>query len=354
MGMTDRELRDAAVRALKATTISYPRWESRVEAGYYPRPEDTQWGKAFALLDEIGLEAPVLPEPPATNTLLGVYVGAGKTTLANDFAAWVGDLDFVVDWTDGNPDNPNKWADIENPWTASVWDGKYRLHLSVNPWPDSGGSLAQGASGAYDSHYAKLAESLRARGMVDTIIRFGWEFPGHWYPWGVKTTADAANFAAMFRKASAAMKAVCPTLKMDWNGIITPSIDPALAYPGDPYVDYITFDHYDTDWVTGGMTPTEAWNHWRRGLKWGINWWIAFAQTHGKPWGVPEWGLVHAADQEGHGNGDNPAFIDQMADLFSEPGCGYQAYFNFDAPDGRHKLGAQFPQGTARFKARFG
>lgn len=54
--MTNAELADAAVAKLKSTTISYPTWLDRVQNGYkgkpYP-PENTAWGQAFALLDQI-------------------------------------------------------------------------------------------------------------------------------------------------------------------------------------------------------------------------------------------------------------------------------------------------------------
>lgn len=58
--MTDAELRDAAVKHLQATTISYPDWQRRVKAGKYT-PKDgsgTEWGKAFAAFGQIA------PDPP--------------------------------------------------------------------------------------------------------------------------------------------------------------------------------------------------------------------------------------------------------------------------------------------------
>lgn len=68
---TDVELRDQAVAKLKSTTISYPEWLRRVQNGYkgkpYP-PEATAWGQAFALLAQIGVEAPPPPPPPPPPT----------------------------------------------------------------------------------------------------------------------------------------------------------------------------------------------------------------------------------------------------------------------------------------------
>jgi hypothetical protein len=60
--MTDAELRDAAVAALKATTISYPEWKRRVDQGRYADVTATRWWQAFDHLAKIGL-AP--PPPPA-------------------------------------------------------------------------------------------------------------------------------------------------------------------------------------------------------------------------------------------------------------------------------------------------
>lgn len=61
--MTDRELALAAEQALRRTTVSYPEWVKRVNAGRYT-PKDgssTEWGKAFAALAQIGV---VTPSPP--------------------------------------------------------------------------------------------------------------------------------------------------------------------------------------------------------------------------------------------------------------------------------------------------
>jgi len=46
--MTDKELAAAANAALKATTISYPAWKSRVDQGKYADVTATQWWKAFS------------------------------------------------------------------------------------------------------------------------------------------------------------------------------------------------------------------------------------------------------------------------------------------------------------------
>jgi len=50
---TNAELRDQAVAALKATTVSYPVWKAKLDAGSYPDPSKTKWQQAFDLLAKI-------------------------------------------------------------------------------------------------------------------------------------------------------------------------------------------------------------------------------------------------------------------------------------------------------------
>lgn len=81
--MTDAELRDAGVAALKRTTVSYPEWLKRVNAGRYT-PRDgsgTEWGKAFASL---ALIETATPTPPPTTAVLEI---AGGTYTGREYAA---------------------------------------------------------------------------------------------------------------------------------------------------------------------------------------------------------------------------------------------------------------------------
>ncbi len=64
----------------------------------------------------------------------------------------------------------------------------------------------------------------------------------------------------------------------------------------------------------------------------------------------PEWGLRRKGDQFG-GGGDNPYYVDRMADWFGQTTPGYQSYFNVDWGGG---VLSSFPNGQARYRARFG
>jgi hypothetical protein len=55
--VTDAELRDAAVKHLRATTIAFPEWKRRCANPHYPAAS-TEWGQAFAALALIDPPAP--------------------------------------------------------------------------------------------------------------------------------------------------------------------------------------------------------------------------------------------------------------------------------------------------------
>jgi hypothetical protein len=239
-------------------------------------------------------------------------------------------------------------------WWLNAWSGKgYQMVYGVPIIPDTGGSLSEGASGAYNDHFRKLAQNLVATGQGDATLRLGWEFGGGWYHWAIKNAADAANYAAYWRQTVTTMRSVAPNLKFDWNPIWGwQSVDPTLAYPGDNYVDTVGLDVYDQSWVQNYQDPAARWND-ALSAPWGLNWQRDFASTHKKSMSFPEWGV--AIRDDGHGGGDNPAFIQQMASWISQNNVTYYSYFEFDAPDGKHSLtDGNFPKAAAIFKQLFG
>ena len=66
---------------------------------------------------------------------------------------------------------------------------------------------------------------------------------------------------------------------------------------------------------------------------------IEFARDHGKPFAVPEWGLVRSTG----GGGDNPFYIQKMYETFVENAddLAYEAYYNAAEDAERPLLPAQ-------------
>ncbi|OGL25235.1 hypothetical protein A3A68_00720 [Candidatus Saccharibacteria bacterium RIFCSPLOWO2_01_FULL_48_13] len=291
------------------------------------------------------------PPPTGSSAPLGVYRGAGNSSGVAAFESWFGKtVPLAEDFLPGD-----SWSAISSApdWLFNGWAGKpYQLVLGVPMIPDTGGSLAAGANGDYNSYFKTLAQNLVAKGHGSAILRPGWEFGGGWYKWKVASTTDAANYAAYFRNIVTTMRAQAPSLKFDWNAIWGwQPVDPALAYPGDAYVDYIGIDVYDQSWIPNYTDAVARWNDFMNAT-WGGQWHKNFANSHGKKMSFPEWGLAIRSD--GHGGGDAPYFIQQMHDWFNANNVGYHIYFMYDAPDGQHNLmNGKFPNSADLFKKIF-
>ena len=281
---------------------------------------------------------------------LGVYRGGGNTAGVTEFERWLGrDVSVAVDFL-----AQSSWNDIAAPtWWASRWGAtSYRVVYSVPMLPNSGGTLQQGAAGAYNAHFSQLARTLVAHGEGDAVIRLGWEFNGSWMKWNAQS--DPAAFVAYWRQVVQTMRAVQGArFSFDWcpnrgRG----SVAPDQAYPGDAYVDYIGMDSYDTGWAAGWQDPVRRWQSTLT-EPYGLNWHRQFAGQHGKQMSYPEWGLWIRDD--GHGGGDNPYYIQKMREWIVANDVAYHSYFEYDAPDGEHRLmTGQFPQGAAAFRSLFG
>jgi hypothetical protein len=300
----------------------------------------------------------------------GVYVGAGakNVTGAPAFAARTGlAITGVVDFP-----GEATWADITGPsWLLNPYrDSGLVLEYSLPLLPDGVGpdgapwTLDACANGSYDFRWATLGKNLVVAHLPATVVRPGWEFNGSWYRWGA--AGKVASFVGCFRHVVTAMRAVAGSnFTFDWNPGLGLNAFPAeQAYPGAAYVDVIGVDIYDTSWtayppasgVTAEAAQTSAWNWLLKGNH-GLSFWSTFARDHSKPMSITEWGVTWLPD--GHGGGDDPAFVDRMLDFIADPLNNIVAnhYFNADAPTVRHNLtrpDTYFPASLARLEARAG
>jgi hypothetical protein len=194
-----------------------------------------------------------------------------------------------------------------------------------------------------------MARELVRHGQGDAILRLGWEFDGDWYPWAAGR--DPQAFVAYWRRTVDAIRAVPGAhFSFDWTASIGGGgIAPDRAYPGDDYVDVIGLDVYDQGWADGFEDPDRRWRTLRDG-RYGLRWHRAFAAAHGKPESFPEWGLADRPD--GHGGGDDAAFVRRMHAWIAAGHVRYHCYFDFDAEDARHRLGG-FPAAADEFRRRF-
>ena len=283
---------------------------------------------------------------------LGDYAGAGDPGGVAAFARRTGaHLSLGLDFLDGST-----WGTIEAAAGVGVWARSgYRLVLAVPMLPDEGrASLRNGAHGAYDGDFVTLARNLVRAGVGNAVLRLGWEFNGTWYRWRVRSGAGALQYAAYFRAIVTSMRSVPgQAFRFVWN----PDADrpagrfsPSQAYPGNAYVDAVGVDLYDESWVAD-PSPADAWNGYLTSA-WGLDWLASFATAVGKPIVLPEWGVAIRSD--GHGLGDDPFFVDQVASWITSHDVAWTDVFSFDDQQLDDITDGHFPHALGAFEANFG
>jgi len=299
-----------------------------------------------------------------TGFLQGAYGGGDNPAGIAVFDAVTGThaalaSDYLPDgggWGAMDGSSGNGVATLAHIW-ASTGDA---LSLGVPIIPTSGGApvgtLAAGATGAYNAYFVTLAQSLISGGEANAYLRLGWEFDGGWFAWNATTPANEANFAAYFQQIVTAMRSVPgANFKFVWNpdagAFTTPGYNVALAYPGNAYVNDIGLDAYDQSWAT----PLTAANAWNVTLLPALTTAQQFAAAQGKPLAICEWGTAIRSD--GHGLGDDPLYITNFLDWMKYPAddVAYESYFNANSGGVDSVLtSGSFPNALAAFKAALG
>jgi hypothetical protein len=300
------------------------------------------------------------PRPGAP--AVGVFRGSGDPARIDEFEQWLGcHVEYVVEFP-----ARDTWETIANPqYLVEQWQDESRgLILSVPMLPNDGdGSMEAGASGEYNSYYVLLAETLVEGGRQDALIRLGWEFnlPGsNW------RADDPGVFRDYWRQVVDAMRSVSG---QDFGFIWNPgrSGDDAVPYyPGDDVVDYVGVDVYDATGAAGTYPyprscdescrlerQITAWDEEIYGGETGLAYYSQFARSRGKPLMLPEWGLWDRDDD--NSGGENLYFLRQMHNFIYEPANNVvlQAYFEWDAPQGDHRLMDTFLEAGELFRDLF-
>ena len=310
-------------------------------------------------------KTPKKPKPPKTTTtttpkssgphivVLGDYSGGDDPGSVQSFAAATGAHPLLAgDYLVGS----QGWDTMVNAGNLGAWQGSgYRLVLGVPIIPDgTGGTLAGGAAGDYNSQFVDLAHNLVNAGDGNAILRLGWEFNTPTYNWAVSNVTTAKQFAAFWRNIVTAMRSVKgQSFAFVWNpnGQGPTNYTPLDAYPGDAYVNYVGTDIYDNCWCSP-QTPANAWSA-QLSQAWGLNWLASFAAAHGKPIAFPEWSVDYRSD--GHGLGDDPYFINHFASWIEAHNVTFTVMFSFNDSDQENDItDGRFPQALAAFRADFG
>ncbi|HZU73384.1 MAG TPA: alkaline phosphatase family protein [Acidimicrobiales bacterium] len=291
------------------------------------------------LIALLGLGLPRMTNAMASTpaSTLGIYSGSFNVSEANNVSSQVGyHIPYAMDFFDGS-----SWSTISNPNSTyfSSWNGTgYKMIWGVDMLPNSGASLATGATGAYDQYFVTLAQNLVANGQGNSIIRLGWEFNGSWFPWAAG--GQAGNFVTYWQHIVNAMRSVSgQSFQFEWNptrGDMGVG-DLATYYPGDAYVDIIGLDVYDVEWNNYPGYQQE-WSNMQT-QTFGLDWLASFAGQHNKTISFPEWGLGWGVSSPNSGpatasngpasGGDNPYFIDEMSSWIASHNVSHATYWDY-------------------------
>jgi beta-mannanase len=194
----------------------------------------------------------------------------------------------------------------------------YTLHYDV-PMVLSQGTFADVYGGSLDAVYADVAQTIASRD-PNGVIRIGHEMNGNWYDWSINGPAGTtAEFVLCYQHLVDVFRAVSPNFKFVWNpgAGMWAGIDSLPSYPGDAYVDYISFDQYE-DASFASMSPADRWSHFLDNDGRGLNWLADFSTAHGKAIAFDEWASAI----------DDGAYIANMHDWIATHNVAYHMYWD--------------------------
>ena len=259
------------------------------------------------------------PAPQTNNPLLGGCGNCDGVDALRGFESYINrPVDYVLVWG---------WAQTAGDlmyafhYLDEMWPASYKLHYSV-PMVLMHGTFAEVYNGSLDAVYRDVAQTIANRD-PNGIIRLGHEMNGNWYDWSQDGPAgSSAEFTWAYQRIVTVFRSVSPDFEFVWNPGAGKwaGIDSISTYPGDAYVDYMSFDMYeDAGWAV--HSPAERWNHFLDNDGRGLDWLAQFAGQHGKAMAFDEWGSAI----------DDGVFITNMHAWMSTHNVAYQMYWNSNA-----------------------
>jgi hypothetical protein len=315
--------------------------------------------------------------PPTTTTttptsssglLLGSYDGAANISGAQSFDSETHTTGSIYsDYLDGSSWSAMAGSAGSPPWVIGQLRGKLgsqRLLLSV-PLINAGFSNDQAALASYaanpstwNANFTTLAQNLVASGFSNAIIRLMWEPDSGIY--SSEDLTSATNYATLWRDAYTAMMSVSGA-QFQWAWYWGGNFDSTTnntGYPGNAYVNYVTFDFYDQSWDGScgiayngsNFTATQENCLWSRDFNSLLGNLTSFASAHGKPVGIGEFGVINRGD--GHGGGDDPTFINNFSTWLKSNKVAWASYFNFNS--GGNSILSNYANSLAAYQADLG
>lgn len=277
---------------------------------------------------------------------LGVYAGPGDTAGAAAFSArFPTKVTAAFDYLDDR-----SWSTIASPsWLLERWGPTGdTMTYAVPMLPETGGSLAAGARGAYDGEFRELGALLVAHGEATATLVIGWSPLERGLPWSVSGPAEAADYVAYFRQIARTMRSV-PGARFVFafqpGPVSTESggIGPGRLYPGNAYVGVVAIFVFDRLAPPSPLAGARRWAE-IRSAPFGPSWTARFAARLHRRIVVDGLALVPVAAD---GGGDDGAFVGAFLAWARRVGVGEVIVWD----DGSWALSpARDPHGFARLE----
>lgn len=278
----------------------------------------------LSVLDAAALTVATDTAPVAGVPILGTYGRNDRGSVAQ-FYNWLGKVPFGG-YGESHLDRGYGKANFTA--AAAAWVSSPEAAIPASGWLGAGrrvdcalpmipffGSMADAASGAYDSRVTRIANSmfdLLSPTQDYSNTRIGWEFNsplmgafGNFQPWGTGNDATTqASYVEIFQRYVKIFRAVATNkgkpgfFRFDW--VMNPGSFPfAPCYPGDTFVDRIGMDmypglnHKNVYRAPNIVTPQAQMALFNSfmGQQYGPYEAKAFADARGKPFIIPEFAI---------------------------------------------------------------
>lgn len=296
-------------------------------------------GTSATLIAESLPTSAALLRTNANSAQLGVFCGNRRENIF-EFERLISQrariVSVIPNWRTGNWNTFGKICDgLMREWAGSG----YRLLFSL-PLTLPGTNLAEVSAGGQDELFQAIGRSAIKWGHSDCIFRPGWNANQYGYPWSA--AGKPIPYISAYRRVVGTLGRMKHneftflwSQRLGYNKIAADRL-----YPGGPWVDYIGMDVFNA--ASSARTRAEPALRWqvetvgadqpgpptRSAANFGLRWLADFSAARSRPIILGAWGTGYRNDAPETGGGDDPLFIQNMAEWVRAHRVAYHVYWN--------------------------
>jgi hypothetical protein len=264
--------------------------------------------------------------PVSTPLLNGVGVYNGNSlTVVDEFDAWLGGearYQLIAF-------NQTSWANFASDvnWVLSFWPVGTRGMWSV-PLACQYGTLTDVTAGTYDATFTAAFNAILTKHPPgeDIPVRIGWEMnllAQEQRAYDGAGNPAPADWVAAYKHVVDLARDISPRFKYCWcpnlGSMVVAGLTTTDTYPGDDYVDFVSGDIYFNSAFDSTADGGAGVYGSDKGATLGLDWLVAFADTHNKRWGLWEWGCD---------NNEAPIWLKKILEFQADNNAFLSGYWN--------------------------